>query len=233
MDRGSTPWYYCNMIETLFQGPKKDLLYLIKERGMLTIDEAESELALAKTTLRQHLVALEEQGLIIRDYHKIGQGRPVVYFELSSSGKDLFPNQESILLHELLTHLEESGNKKLIESFFKKFWGKRKKQFEEILASLVTASGKKAPTQEMRFKAVDILLSSEGFMPKKGTEKGEVIRECNCPFPGLIGVTQLPCKIEEEFLSSVLQMDLKRTGYIPSGSNACVYSLAKAKKNED
>jgi len=28
-------------------------------------------------------------------------------------------------------------------------------------------------------------------------------------------------------------MDLKRTGYIPSGSNACVYSMAKAKKKED
>lgn len=218
------------MIENIFQGPKKDLLYLIKERGMLTIDEAEKELDLAKTTLRQHLVSLEEQGLIVRAYQKIGHGRPVVNFELSAAGKELFPNQESILLQELLTHLQESGNKKLIESFFKKFWARRRIQFDEILASLVTAAGKKAPTQEMRFKALDLLLSSEGFMPKRGKLKGEVIRECNCPFPGIVCVTNLPCKIEEEFLSSVLQLDLERTGYIPSGSTACVYSLAKDKK---
>ena len=79
----------------------------------------------------------------------------------------------------------------------------------------------------MRFKALDILLTSEGFMPKRGTDKNEVVRECNCPFAGIISLTQFPCKIEEEFLSSVLELKLKRTGYIPSGANACVYSLAK------
>lgn len=208
------------MLKAIPEGSKKELFLLIKRKGALSLEEAEACSHLAKTTLRQHLIGLEEQGLIMRAYRTQGQGRPIVVFKLSEAGNRLFPSQESTMLLEMLQHLQETGQKKLIEDFFKKYWARRQLRFEEILNSI---AGKKRPDMSMRLKALEILLESEGFMPQI-EKQGTVVRECNCPFSGVIKVTQLPCKFEAEFIRWALKKDLERTTYIPAGDSSCDYS---------
>lgn len=208
------------MLHAIPEGPKKELLLLIKRKGELSLEEAEAISGLAKTTLRQHLIGLEEQSLILRAYRTIGQGRPIVVFKLSENGSRLFPSQESLILREMLQHLQETGHKKLIEDFFHKYWSRRKQKFEEILISM---AGKKRPDRAMRLKALEHLLESEGFMPEI-EKQGATIRKCNCPFAEVVKVTQLPCKLEGEFIKWALKQELERTAYIPAGDFSCDYS---------
>jgi len=198
---------------------------LIKRRGDLTLEEATSELQLAKTTIRQHLLSMETQGLVKRRYERAGQGRPKVVFELSQGGQQLYPTQEPTLLRELLEFLKSSGQQKAIETFFKMYWAKRKEQFEAILRSL---PGKKTGIGP-RLHALRLLLETEGFIPQiEQSDSRITVRECHCPFPEAIRATQLPCKLESEFIKWALKTAVERTGYIPQGDAACSYS-AQAK----
>ena len=52
-----------------------------------------------------------------------------------------------------------------------------------------------------------------------------VIRECNCPFPGAVEKTSLPCRLEANFIASVLGQEARRVSYIPEGHAACTYTF--------
>ena len=214
------------MYEFMPNDPKKSLLYLLKTKGELTLEQTQESLNLAKTTIRQHLKALEDRGLVERQYQTLGQGRPTVLFLLTPKGKEIFPNKESLLLKELLQFIQQTNQFELLSQFLKNYWQKRKKDFNNILKSL---SKNKNPSFEIRVKALHQLLEVEGFMPTEGNNIDEIIRECNCPFRSCITVTQLPCLFESQFISEVLEVNVKRTQYIPSGEYACTYSYNKKK----
>jgi len=209
------------MTTVLSEGAKRELLNLIKRRGALSLEEATEALKLAKTTLRQHLLMMENQGLVKRRYEKTGPGRPRVVFELAQGGQRLYPTQEPALLRDLLEFLKASGQQSRIEAFFKNYWSKREEKFEAILESL---PGKKTGMGP-RIQALRILLESEGFMPQIEQSGSKVtVRECHCPFPEAIRATQLPCQFESEFIRWALKTQVERVGYIPLGDAACSYT---------
>lgn len=213
--------YLQTMSTVLSEGAKKELLDLIKHRGALSLEEATEELKLAKTTVRQHLLMMENQGLVTRRYERAGQGRPKVLFELAQRGQRLYPTQEPALLRELLEFLKSSGEQSKIKLFFERYWEKRREQFKAILDSLPS----KKTELETRIQALHTLLESEGFMPQiERTGSLVTVRECHCPYPEAIRTTQLPCKLESDFIKWALKTAIERTGYIPGGDSACSYS---------
>jgi predicted ArsR family transcriptional regulator len=217
------------MSTILSEGTKKILLDLIKSQGTLLLDDAAPQVGLAKATIRQHLLAMESQGLIKRKYERAGQGRPKVVFEIAQAGQRLYPAQDAVLLRELIEYLKSTGQQKVIQAFFEKYWLKRQEQFEAMLtshlASASVSSGGKKMDIEARIQVLHKLLEAEGFMPKiKRTKQNVTVRECNCPFPEAILATQLPCKLESEFIKWALKITVNRTGYIPTGDTACTYS---------
>jgi predicted ArsR family transcriptional regulator len=209
-------------MKTVLAGDTKNsLLDLIKRRGEISLDAATRELGLAKTTLRQHLLALENQQLVARKYEKSGQGRPKVLFTLAEAGQHLYPTREPELLRELLEYLQTSGQTDTVRKFFERHWAECRKRFETVLHSL---PGRKTDTAA-RLQALRILLKRDGFMPQiERRGNGVIVRECHCPFPETIRVTTLPCKLESEFIKWALKAPMRRTQYIPTGDTACSYT---------
>lgn len=206
------------MKDALLKETKTKLLDLIKVRGEVSVDEATQTLELAKTTVRQHLLLLERQGLIRRDRRKTSKGRPQLIYQLSENATPLFPTREPQILRELLTRLLEDGRKEWVNLFFREYWERRASKFRECLR----ASGKKSPkaARQVLFE----MLEEEGFMPRIEEKAGKVsIRECNCPFSEAVKATQIPCRLEALFLKEALQMNLERVSYIPAGSTTCTY----------
>lgn len=220
-DPGCGVGYLQVMSLSLLDGAKRSLLDAIKQRGPTSIDEATAQLSLAKTTVRQHLLQLERQGLVRRSYDKSGPGRPQVVFEISEVGQGLYPTQEPALLRELLEFLKKDGQVKAIERFFEGYWQRRRERFEELLAA---TRGRTADTRA-RVDALVQLLESEGFMPRvsRGSGGKIVVRECNCPFQEAVRATSLPCQLESEFIRWALKSGVERTEYIPDGESACTY----------
>lgn len=202
-----------------YTGSKKDLLDLIKKNGTLSMDEAVNSTDLAKATLREHFLQLEQDGYIRREYIRSGPGRPSLQYQITSKGHGLFPSSESELIRELLKYLKERGEEKTIELFFESFWEERLKK------ARIRMDGE---NMESRLTKLMGFLEEEGFMPEFETDAeggAFTIKECNCPFSEVVKETRLPCKLEAMFYRKLFNENVERTNYIAEGDFACTYEV--------
>ena len=202
---------------------KKELLELIKRNGTLSVDEAVDRTVLAKTTLREHFLQMEIDGIIQRSYVRSGPGRPSLQYELTGDGHLHFPSHESKMLGELLSFLKNNDEESLIEDFFEQFWEKRFKKAKRLMEEAEQEDGGTPVEASME------MLHEEGFMPeyKENTGDGMVcVKECNCPFREVVKVTTLPCILEAQFYQRLFDGDVKRTTYIAEGDHACTYEIS-------
>lgn len=87
---------------------QQDLLsaLLYQPQGM-SIDDLASHLAVTRTAIRQHLAALERDGLIYRGQTRPTGRRPEQLYLLSSAGRELFPRQYQLLANLLIGEVAE------------------------------------------------------------------------------------------------------------------------------
>lgn len=206
----------------MFTGSKKELLDLIKRKGTLSVDEAVEHTGLAKTTLREHLLQLERDGYIERDYVRTGPGRPRLEYKMTAKGDALYPSFESKLFKELVKYLKRHGNENIIEDFFRVFWEER---LDEVKRKMHKGS---STDIKARLHILQQMLEEEGFMPEFSVDKTEselTVKECNCPFSEVVKETQLPCKLEAIFYEKLFDKKAERTTYIAEGDYSCTYKV--------
>ncbi len=207
----------------MITGSKKEILDLLKRKGILSIDDVTEESGLAKTTLREHFLQLERDGYIRRTYERSGPGRPSLLYDLTSRGHSLYPSGESALMRSFLAYLKRTGQESAIEEFFTEFWDKRVEKARRLM--------KEQPPDDRKAQigALSQMLAEEGFMPEYSLDEknGAIeIRECNCPFREVVKETRLPCKLEAEFYKKLFNQSAERTSYIADGDFSCNYQIS-------
>ena len=206
----------------MFTGTKKELLYLMKQKGTLSVDEAADDTGFSKSALREHLFQLERDGYVLRDYVRSGPGRPNLKYELTQKGDDLFPSYESTLIRKLLKFMKERGDEKSIELFFASFWDERLDEVQRRMGE-VSKDNMKSRLQEL-----ERMLAEDGFMPVFDFDTGKKslnIRACNCPFGEVVKETRLPCKMEAMFYQKLFGGEVERKSYIADGDFSCMYDI--------
>lgn len=206
----------------MLSGSKKEIVDLIKRKGTLSIDEAVTQIDLAKTTLREHFLQLERDGFVDREYVRSGPGRPSLHYELTAKGNSLFPSSESKLIRNIIKYLKDKGNEQLVENFFEDFWDKRLQEAQQRMQE------EEAESIEAKLKVLMGMLEEEGFMPEFSIDENEqsmIVKECNCPFSEVIKETRLPCKLEAMFYEKIFESSSERTSYIAEGDHACTYDI--------
>ncbi|MGH8432894.1 MAG: helix-turn-helix transcriptional regulator [Pseudomonas sp.] len=87
---------------------QQDLLCaLLYQPAGMSIDDLASHLAVTRTAIRQHLAALERDGLILRGETRPTGRRPEQLYLLSTPGKELFPRQYQLLADLLIGEVAE------------------------------------------------------------------------------------------------------------------------------
>ncbi len=202
-----------------------ELLDVMKRQGEITVEEASTRLDLAPTTIRQHINRLEELGLVERRKEIQGRGRPTLHFSLADLALQLYPSMDDDVVGDLLDFLTTEGYHGAIDTFFKRFWEIRRRDFEQRLDDA------DASTLEERLDILEEFLDEQGFMPEvEVRDDGQIlIRECNCPLRGAVEKTRLPCRLEAQFLQEVVGRVLERVEYIPDGHSACSYEFSAKK----
>lgn len=208
-------------LDLISSDTRRRLLRLIKQQGSLSIDDAMEALDMARTTIREHLLRLEDQDLVEKYAEATGgRGRPSHHYRLTAHGSALFPSRDGELARELISFLQEEGADDLVLKFFEAFWTKRTEQVQARLRA-VDGDGREA-----RLEVLRSILEDEGFMPEiEADADGVTVRECNCPFAETVQRTKLPCRLEAEFFATLFDTAPERVSYIPEGRSACTYTF--------
>jgi DeoR family transcriptional regulator, suf operon transcriptional repressor len=198
---------------------RRTLLGELKRRGEATVAELE-DAGLARETVRDHLRALQGQGLVERaGVRRAGRGRPQVLYRLAAPGQALFPRRHGELLGELAQFLIAEEKEAILEGFFE---ARNDARRPRLLRRLEGLQGRE------RLEEVAAILTEEGFLAEVDSEpaKDPTLRLCHCPWRELVGVSHLPCRAEMSLISELLGKPLERLSFMPSGDASCSYTLA-------
>jgi predicted ArsR family transcriptional regulator len=91
----------------LLGGRQRDLLtLLLEDKGGLTVYELSDRLGITRNAVRQHLAALENDGLVAPGTTRASGGRPEQLYLLTEKGRELFPRQYSWLAQLLIESVQ-------------------------------------------------------------------------------------------------------------------------------
>ncbi len=92
---------------------------LRRSRGS-DVDQLAADLAMTKSGMRQHLIGLERDGLVVRSGLKKTERRPRHLYQLSASGRELFPRHyiqmAELLIESVRASAGETGLLKLMQT---------------------------------------------------------------------------------------------------------------------
>src|SRR6185437_9421418 len=117
---------------------RRALLEQIKRQGEVAVDRLAAAAEMTVSGTRQHLVALERDGLVAYREVREGPGRPRHLYSLTAAGDALFPRAYAELTNELLEYVE-SEDPKLLERIFDRRGRRRLEQARTRTAGLTFA----------------------------------------------------------------------------------------------
>jgi len=198
---------------------RRTILRTLKRCGEARAEELAALLEVTASAMRQHLTALEAEGLVTHHQLKGSPGRPKHVFHLTAAADGLFPKAYGELTTELLDYVQEA-DPALVESIFAK---RRQRRIEGARARL---QGK--PFAD-RVEELGRILDEDGYLAEvEPLEDGSGFRitEHNCAILSVASKYGLACSSELEFIRAALpDADIDRVKHMMAGAYVCAYEV--------
>jgi predicted ArsR family transcriptional regulator len=201
---------------------KRAVLDQLKRNGPSEAASIADALGVTAMAVRQHLYALEDEGLVsFSAAPKDGaRGRPSKLWQIERRADPLFPDAHADLALELIANIKdvfgESGLDKLIAK-------RTKHQIAEYRAALATA-----PTLREKLKRLTRLRTAAGYMAALEIDGDSfLLVENHCPICKTASACSGLCRQELEVFRAALgpEAAIERTDHILAGARRCAYRV--------
>ncbi|VVO39213.1 helix-turn-helix transcriptional regulator [Pseudomonas fluorescens] len=205
------------MLEGLGRTQQDLLNALLHHAGGMSIDELADRLAVTRTAIRQHLAALERDGLVLRGETRPTGRRPEQLYRLTDHAREQFPRQYQMLASVLIDEVADIIG-------------------PEALASLMRSMGRKlALDRESRVvdeaKIVQHMnqagYEAEVFFRSSGDQ--EIVAH-NCVFHRLAAAHPVVCELDLALIGALGGGEVDHTECMVRGGHVCRFKL---RPNED
>ena len=204
---------------------RRTMLNALKKRGELLAEELAEISGITASGTRQHLQALEADGLVMHLEQREGRGRPKHVFKLTAAADALYPRTYSELTNELLEYVQDD-DPELLERIFKRRMQRRLERTQLRLKPLKSL--------EARLQELTNILDEDGYLAdlEVVTRSKFRITEHNCAIHAIALRYGQACGTELEFLRLALPgTKVERVAHMIAGSHVCAYEVTpKAKR---
>jgi len=114
----SQKYFFVKMMQTQQTSTKQDILQYLLKGGQGTALELAESLEMSPQAIRRHLKDLEAEGLIQYRSVQARMGRPQHIYELTSLGRDRFPNRYGDFAVSFLDTLAETVGRAILRFLF-------------------------------------------------------------------------------------------------------------------
>ena len=210
------------MTEALASLPesRRRILEHVKRQGEAAVESIAADLGITRSGARQHLTALERDGLLEHRSSRGGPGRPRHVFALSAAGDALFPRAYAELTNELLEYVEDE-DPALLERIFAR---RSQRRLQRARARTV---GLPFPEQ---VRVVAEVLDEDGYLADfiRRDDGAFVITEHNCAVLGVAIRYGHACSSELTFLQAALpDAEVTRIAHRLNGGHVCAYLVTR------
>lgn len=203
------------------QSTKEQILTFLKRTGGGTVDEIARGFGLARMTVRQHLAALERDGLVCSREERRRTGRPHLVFSLSERGQERFPKRydrlADLVLHEVemldaeeIAGLGPEEKKRLL---LRKMADRVYREHE--------AKVRGKPLSDRVALVAEILREEGGFAEWRVQDRAFEIVDYNCVYRLVAGSHRDVCDWHVQLLGKLLGKPVECQEFMSRGADLC------------
>ncbi len=196
------------------------ILESIKRNGAVTAKQLSEEFGMTSMGARQHLQALEEDGLLQFEDIKAKVGRPNRHWSLTQKGHDQFSDKHRDLTIQVIDAVEHLFGQEGLEKV-------ALERENSVYLSYQTAMADCTDLQAKLTKLVE-LRTAEGYMAElQQIESGFLFIENHCPICKAATRCRSLCQSELNVFQKLLGPEyvVSRTEHIVEGERRCVYEI--------
>lgn len=207
-------------VERFFQTTRGKIVEELRRRGTASAADLAALFGLSPNAVRQQLVVLERDGLVVEKAVRRGPTKPTLEFSLTQAADKLFPQQYDKMLSAVLREVRDLYGEPAVAQIFD---GISKRAVDKAKAR-VTASdteGKVAQLTET--------LREQGVVAEYSLiEGGFALEEHNCPYSEVAKENPEMCQVIHHVFDGTLGGRVEQTDSLATGGKSCRFELKPA-----
>ena len=206
------------MLEILGVRQEELLRLLLKNKAGMTADELSAQLTITRNAVRQHLAALENDGLVKKSVTRASGGRPEQLYVLTDKGNECFPRHYAWFAQLLLQSVQQESGAEGLSERLSTMGAQMGKQLRVQYPELVSRGEKIQKLSEV--------MDQLGYNARSaGGEKKEMIEADNCVFHTLALMNPIICKFDLALLSAFTDSAVDHQECMAKGGNVCRFKF--------
>ncbi|MFZ6646163.1 helix-turn-helix transcriptional regulator [Undibacterium sp. TJN25] len=206
------------MLEILGARQKELLKLLLKNKSGMTADELSAKLAITRNAVRQHLAALETDGLLKKGVTRASGGRPEQLYVLSDKGSECFPRHYAWFAQLLIESVQQEAGADAL--------GDRLVSMGTRVGNQLRAQHPELVSRGEKVQKVSEIMEELGYDAQNASDnKAEAVVADNCVFHTLALGNPNICRFDLALLSAFTESSVDHQACMARGDNICRFKF--------
>ena len=207
-------------LDRFFQTTRGKIVTELRRRGSASAADLATVFGLSPNAVRQQLVVLERDGLVLEKPVRRGPTKPTLEFSLTPEADKLFPQGYDKMLTAVLREVRELYGEPAIEQIFDGI-SRRAVDKAKIRITAANTEGKVAQLTEV--------LRDTGVVAEYSLiEGGFAIEEHSCPYAGVVKDHPEMCQVIHNVIDETIGTNYEQTDSLATGGKSCRFELKNA-----
>jgi predicted ArsR family transcriptional regulator len=203
------------------QATRQEILDYMHRHGEATVRDLAGLLHLTPTGIRQHLVVLMRDGLVVVRETRGRVGRPALVYSLSENGDALFPSRYDELSRLLMDEIRSIAGSKGLQAVLMRVAGRSAEPYTARVQDL---------SLHDRVDEACAIMNERGCVADARANGPDeyLINQYTCPFPNVARANSGVCALEVEFVRQLTGGDARLVRSLLRGDRCCTYRVRPA-----
>ena len=199
---------------------RRAITKLLKTEGPIDSAQLAERLGLTAMAVRQHLYALQREGLVTAEERPVPIGRPAKFWRLTPEADHLFPEAYAELSVALINSVKDAFGDEGLERVLTSRCARQRTDYGKRIRA--------GDSIERKLRELAKVRTEEGYMAEiRKDDDGFLLVENHCPICAAANACQGFCSTELDLFRSVLGpgVTVERAEHIIKGDQRCVYRI--------
>lgn len=203
---------------------RRTIVKLLKQEGPSDAEALAAPLAITAMAVRQHLYALQKEGLVTYQEESRPMGRPAKLWELTPAADRFFPDRYAELTLGLINSMKEAFGEEGLNRLLEVRTREQIQAYQAIVP--------RHASLQQRLDALAEQRTEEGYMAEVMAQADGtfLLAEKHCPICAVATACTGLCQMELEIFQAALGEDvtIERIEHILAADRRCVYQITLA-----
>ncbi|HLX26767.1 MAG TPA: helix-turn-helix domain-containing protein [Candidatus Cybelea sp.] len=206
--------------DRFFQTTRGKIVTELRRHGSASAADLAREFGLSPNAVRQQLVVLERDGLVVEKPVRRGPTKPTLEFSLTQDADRLFPQAHDKMLDAVLREVREQFGSPAVERIFD---GLSKRAVERARQRIT------ADDPEQKVKQLTEMLRENGVVAEYSLiDGGFALHEHTCPYSGISKEHPEMCQVIHHVIDETIGGDHVQTESLIEGGKECRFEMKPA-----